>query len=63
MKLVLVEEDDRIDGEMYLTSMKHGWLEGQWSRVDGVCRGYYWTDMEWFPYSTYRMEQYEEVDE
>lgn len=57
MKLVLIPFEDAVVGERYLTKMKHGWIEGYWDGEDKTCHGYYWHDMEWFPYELYRIEK------
>ena len=57
MKLVYVAEEDRVDGENYLTKMKHGIISGRWNAKEEVCVGYYWQNLEWFPYTTYLVEE------
>lgn len=39
-----------IDGEEYLTEMKHGYLSGTWDAKERIFRGYYWNDLEWWAY-------------
>lgn len=56
MKFRKVEKEDVVDGEEYLTSMKHGMISGIWDADEGVCRGYYWQDLEWYPYEFYVIE-------
>ena len=55
MKLVHVPFEEAIEGEEYLTEMKHGWISGQWDPEDKVCREYYWRDMEWYPHALYKI--------
>lgn len=55
MKLIKVPFEEAIEGEEYLTEMKHGWISGQWDPEDKVCRGYYWRDMEWYPHALYKI--------
>jgi len=54
-KLIEVPFEEAVDGETYLTSMKHGWIEGQWNAKDKDCSGYYWRDIEWYPFALYRI--------
>lgn len=39
------------DGTKVLTKMKHGIISGAWDAKNGVCQGYYWRDMQWYPYA------------
>lgn len=55
MKLVEVLIEQAVDGEKYITKMKHGWIEGYWDAEDGTCHGYYWQDMEWYPEKLYEI--------
>lgn len=55
MKLIEVSKEEAVDGEEYLTKMKHGWISGTWIAEYGECMGYYWFDLEWTPYALYRM--------
>lgn len=45
--LAYIPFEEAVTGELYLTKMKHGWIEGCWHAEDKVCHGYYWHDMEW----------------
>lgn len=54
-KLVEISAKDAVDGESYITKMKHGFIEGYWNKEEGTCHGYYWSDIEWFPYALYKM--------
>ena len=54
-KLIKVSFEEAIEGEEYLTEMKHGWISGQWDPEDKVCRGYYWRAMEWYPHALYKV--------
>jgi len=45
-----IKEKEPEDGQEVLTTMKHGIISGIWSAQDRVCRGYYWTDLEWRPH-------------
>lgn len=54
--LVRVPFDEAVDGEKYLTEMKHGWISGFWDKKTETCSGYYWQDMEWYPSSLWRWE-------
>lgn len=60
MKLVKVPFEEAIDGEEYLTEMKHGWISGQWDSEGKTCAGYYWRDMEWYPNALYRIVEGDE---
>lgn len=53
--LVEVKEEDRVNGEEYLCEMKHGMIEGWWDAEEKVCTGYYWQDIQWWPYVTYKV--------
>ena len=55
MKLIKVPIEEAVDGEEYLTEMKHGWISGAWIAEEEICMGYYWHDLEWAPYALYRM--------
>jgi hypothetical protein len=57
MKLIHVPFEEAIDGERYLTKMKHGWIEGYWNPEDKTCHGYYWHDMEWYPHDLYKIRR------
>mgnify|MGYP001181016929 CR=1 FL=1 len=37
-----------VDGECYLVKMKHGIISGYWVAEEGIFRGYYWRDIEWY---------------
>lgn len=60
MRLVEVPFEEAIEGEEYLTEMKHGWISGQWDPERQTCGGYYWHDMEWYPHVLYRIVKDEE---
>lgn len=60
MKLVRVPFEDAIEGEEYLTEMKHGWISGYWDPKTETCNGYYWRDMEWYPHALYTVVEDEE---
>lgn len=62
MKLIEVPIEEAVIGEVYLTQMKHGWISGEWDSEDKVCRGYYWRDMEWYPYKLYKVIDDDEKD-
>lgn len=53
--LVRVPVEEAITGKRYITNMKHGWIEGEWDANDQTCYGYYWRDMEWYPYELYEI--------
>ncbi len=55
MQLIMVPFEEAVDGEKYLTKMKHGWIEGYWNEEDKSCHGYYWQDIEWYPYALYKI--------
>lgn len=55
MKLRPVDPKDAITGNRYITYMKHGWISGYWDAETETCSGYYWRDMEWFPYELYEI--------
>lgn len=57
MKLILVPFDEAVDGERYITKMKHGWIEGYWNKDEETCHGYYWRSMEWYPIALYKLEE------
>jgi hypothetical protein len=60
MKLEEVPFEEAIDGEEYLTEMKHGWISGQWDLERKTCCGYYWRDIEWYPHTLYKIVKDEE---
>jgi hypothetical protein len=60
LRLVPVPFDQAVDGETYLTRMKHGWIEGNWDEKSRTCSAYYYRDIEWYPEELYRIEQQEE---
>lgn len=55
MKLIEVPIEEAVDGENYLTEMKHGWISGDWCAEDKCCYGYYWQDMSWYPHKLYKI--------
>lgn len=59
MKLVEVPIVEAVDGEKYLTKMKHGWIEGYFNSDDMTCEAYYWRDMSWYPEKLYRIVEKE----
>ncbi len=60
MKLVRVPFEDAIEGEEYLTEMKHGWISGYWDPTSETCSGYYWRFDEWYPHALYTVVKDEE---
>lgn len=60
MKLIHVPFEEAVDGEKYLTKMKHGWIQGYYDAESKVCHGYYWQDMEWYPHKLYKIVEEEE---
>lgn len=55
MKLVEVPIEQAVDGEEYLTKMKHGWISGAWDSKEKTCNGYYWRDMSWYVDKLYKV--------
>jgi len=55
MNLIKVPFKEAEAGEVYLTKMKHGWIEGIWDPEGEVCNGYYWHDIEWYPEALYHI--------
>ena len=41
--------DECADGAEVLTIMKHGVISGTYTKSDGECGGYYWSDLSWYP--------------
>jgi len=62
IKLVHVPFEEAVDGELYITEMKHGWIQGYWDAEDKSCRKYYWRDMEWWPEALYRIVENGDID-
>lgn len=55
MKLIHVPFEKAVTGELYLTKMKHGWIEGYWDEHSRTCNKYYFRDIEWYPNALYRI--------
>jgi hypothetical protein len=55
--LTYIPFEDAIDGDKYITKMKHGYIEGYWDSATRTCSGYYWRDMEWYPTALYKVDQ------
>ena len=47
--------EEAVNGQKYLTKMKHGWIEGTWDAKEGTCTGYYWRDICWYPHELYEI--------
>lgn len=54
--LIQIPFEQAVTGERYITRMKHGWIEGYWDAESQSCQGYYWRDIEWWPYELYKIE-------